>query len=576
MKKIYISVLAVAFSAGISAQIRTVNNATNSSVANSPAFIDASSNTTVNGSTNVGKGLLFPRVDLSAMTAFPSVTAGIPSSFPTRFDGMIVYNTASSGTAGVGSTSGTLTPGFWYYENKSATNTGGTWKPVSAGVGDNLGNHSATQMLVMNDYEVRLRAANDGNHGLIYNGTIGGPRLWGDTGGALGTVNGTNALNWDNSGNVISPASVTSGIGNVGKASLFSSDNLHSGNLSIFKGDGVTKLGFIGFDNSNMNYTAQVGDHLFNGGNIISEKAVISGSGSVGKIGLYASDNTHAGNLSIFKGDGITKVGYIGLDQDNMNYAAEVGNHNFSGGDVVSQKAVISGLGSVGKIGLYASDNTHAGNLSIFKGDGVTKLGFIGFDNSNMNYTAQVGDHLFNGGNIISEKAIISGSGSVGKAALYSSDNLHAGNVAIFQGDGVTKVGFIGFDPSNMSYNAEVGIHVFNTTIQTPRVQGPSDRRFKKDITPIYNATEKLNQLNGYTYTWKDRKEFPGQTLGEGKDMGVIAQEVEKVFPDAVQTNKEGYKSVNYNALVPVLIEALKESNKKIQALEDRLNTMKK
>jgi hypothetical protein len=44
---------------------------------------------------------------------------------------MIVYNTASSGTAGVGATQGTLSPGYWYYENKSSSNTGGTWKPVS-------------------------------------------------------------------------------------------------------------------------------------------------------------------------------------------------------------------------------------------------------------------------------------------------------------------------------------------------------------------------------------------------------------------------------------------------------------
>jgi hypothetical protein len=115
------------------AQVRIVNSANNTGLNNSPAFIDASSNPTVNGSANVGKGLIFPRVDLSAMTAFPSVTAGIPTAFPTRFDGMIVYNTATSGTAGVGSTEGTLSPGFWYYENKSASNTGGTWKPLGGG-----------------------------------------------------------------------------------------------------------------------------------------------------------------------------------------------------------------------------------------------------------------------------------------------------------------------------------------------------------------------------------------------------------------------------------------------------------
>jgi hypothetical protein len=123
---------------GTQAQVRIVNSANAAAASNSPAFIDASSNPTVNDSPNVGKGLLFPQVDLSVMTSFPQVNAGTRTSFPTRFDGMIVYNTAESGTAGVGSTEGTLSPGFWYYENKSATNTDGTWKPLSTGAGNGL------------------------------------------------------------------------------------------------------------------------------------------------------------------------------------------------------------------------------------------------------------------------------------------------------------------------------------------------------------------------------------------------------------------------------------------------------
>jgi len=159
-----------------------------------------------------------------------------------------------------------------------------------------------------------------------------------------------------------------------------------------------------------------------------------------------------------------------------------------------------------------------------------------------------------------------------GKIMLTPGGASNAGYIELFKNNGTTRLGYIGYDNVNMSYNAEPGaIHVFNTTIQTPRVQGSSDRRFKDHIQKINQPTEKLNQLNGYTYTWRDKKDFPGQVMGEGKDMGVIAQEVEKVFPDAVSTNKEGYKSVNYNALIPVLIEALKESNKKIENLERRL-----
>jgi hypothetical protein len=132
MKKILIlAYMACACVLTSQAQVRIVNSTANTAVSNSPAFIDASSNSAINGSTNVGKGLVFPRVDLSVMAAFPLVTSGVAIAFPTRFDGMIVYNTAESGTAGVGNTEGTLTPGFWYYENKSSTNDGGTWKPVS-------------------------------------------------------------------------------------------------------------------------------------------------------------------------------------------------------------------------------------------------------------------------------------------------------------------------------------------------------------------------------------------------------------------------------------------------------------
>jgi hypothetical protein len=134
MKRIIIAICIVCACISAShAQVRIVNSATNTGLSNSPAFIDASSNVTVNSSNNIGKGLVFPRVDLTQMNAFPGVQSGLANQFPTRFDGMIVYNTAESGVAGVGSTEGTLSPGFWYYENKSTTNSaGGTWKPLGS------------------------------------------------------------------------------------------------------------------------------------------------------------------------------------------------------------------------------------------------------------------------------------------------------------------------------------------------------------------------------------------------------------------------------------------------------------
>ncbi|CAA7392628.1 fibrobacter succinogenes major paralogous domain-containing protein [Chryseobacterium fistulae] len=111
-------------------QVRIANSTANSSAANSSAFIDASSNPSYNATANVGKGLLFPRTDLTTFSAFSQGPFGIGNNYPTFYDGFIVFNTANSGIAGVGSTEGTLCRGFWYYDNPSTTIDGGTWKPV--------------------------------------------------------------------------------------------------------------------------------------------------------------------------------------------------------------------------------------------------------------------------------------------------------------------------------------------------------------------------------------------------------------------------------------------------------------
>ncbi|GEM_PF-2760661 len=133
----YITLLGILLVTGMSdAQVRIANSTDNTFVTGSSAFIDASSNLEYNSSANVGKGLLYPRVDLSVFTAFGGAPIGIPTSFPTLYDGFVIYNTKEGGVAGVGTTQGNLTPGFWYYENKSGTINGGIWKPfVSASNG---------------------------------------------------------------------------------------------------------------------------------------------------------------------------------------------------------------------------------------------------------------------------------------------------------------------------------------------------------------------------------------------------------------------------------------------------------
>jgi hypothetical protein len=96
-----------------------------------------------------------------------------------------------------------------------------------------------------------------------------------------------------------------------------------------------------------------------------------------------------------------------------------------------------------------------------------------------------------------------------------------------------------------------------------------SDERFKQDITPINDALDKVMQLNGYEYHWK-----PELQRDSALQIGLIAQNVEKVLPQLVATDKEGTKSVAYQNMVPVLIEAMKMQQQQIQKLEAKIQAL--
>jgi hypothetical protein len=99
-----------------------------------------------------------------------------------------------------------------------------------------------------------------------------------------------------------------------------------------------------------------------------------------------------------------------------------------------------------------------------------------------------------------------------------------------------------------------------------------SDKRLKENITNIDNAVDIVKQLNGVRYDWTEAYiESKGGEDGifvRKQDIGVIAQEVEKVFPEIVAENSEGYKAVKYERLVAVLIEAVKELSEEVARLK--------
>jgi hypothetical protein len=95
-----------------------------------------------------------------------------------------------------------------------------------------------------------------------------------------------------------------------------------------------------------------------------------------------------------------------------------------------------------------------------------------------------------------------------------------------------------------------------------------SDIRLKENIFPIRNALQKVNEISGNTYDWKEG--FDEIHSHKGTDVGVIAQEIEIVLPQIVTSRDNGFKAVQYEKIIPLLIEAIKELSAKIDRLESK------
>lgn len=121
--------------------------------------------------------------------------------------------------------------------------------------------------------------------------------------------------------------------------------------------------------------------------------------------------------------------------------------------------------------------------------------------------------------------------------------------------DGSIAVGNITNSATNGRIDASNDVVAFST----------SDIRLKDNIKTIDKALDKVNSIQGIEFDWIEKEEVHGNS---GHDVGVIAQEIEKILPDVVTTRDNGYKAVKYEKIVPLLIEAIKDLSKQVDGLK--------
>ncbi len=102
-----------------------------------------------------------------------------------------------------------------------------------------------------------------------------------------------------------------------------------------------------------------------------------------------------------------------------------------------------------------------------------------------------------------------------------------------------------------------------------------SDIRYKKDFSSFANPLKDILSINGFYYHWK-QDEFSQMKFTDGRQIGFSAQEIEKLFPELVMVDDNGYKSVDYGRLTPVLVEGIKEQQKQIDSLQVQIQKQQK
>ena len=300
-------------------------------------------------------------------------------------------------------------------------------------------------------------------------------------------------------------------------------DNGSSDDDIIFKGtDGGSDITALTLDMS------EAGKATFNGDVALGDsKKLLLGAGD--DLQIY-----HDGNNSIIADSGTGGLFLRGTDTVDIQSAL---GHNYLKSTISAGTQIYHN--NTEKFATVSGGIKVTGNIENASGDmTVDVAGDIILD-------ADGGTIVFKDGG--TEKALISLDNS-GYFDIYSS--VQDSDIRLRGNDGGSLIDALTLDMS------EAGAATFNDN-----VTAYSDERLKDNIKTIENGLDKVEQLRGVTYT-----------RNEKENIGVIAQEVEKILPEIVLTadDEMGTKSVDYSRLTAVLIEAVKELSEKIQKLENK------
>ncbi len=335
-------------------------------------------------------------------------------------------------------------------------------------------------------------------------------------------------------------------------ASALYSNTKGSGNVA--NGTAALYSNTTGIQNTAIGMYALLSDTSGNGNVAVGSWTLAdntSGSWNVAN-GVGALWYNTTGSLNVANGCNTLTYNTTGWDNVANGYSALTNNTTGSGNNATGCNAL-------------TSNTTGSENIAI--GESALQLNTTGSSNTVIGWRA--------GYNTITGNSNV----FIGYQAGYN----ESGSNKLYIANSSTSTPLIGGDFSSLrvginrmptTYTFEVGgtIWANGATISAGATTW-SDARYKTNVTPIDNALEDVLRLQGVKFDWR-RSDFPDLNFPQGSQLGVIAQDVEKVLPQLVYSGPDGYKSVSYEKLTPVLIEAIKDQQKQIESYKSQIQSL--
>ncbi len=366
----------------------------------------------------------------------------------------------------------------------------------------------------------------------------------------VGTTSINSAIRLDVAGNV----SVAYNSGYYGKEA----GSVNHRILAVYNGVGGINTVAVGADAGNSNVSDRCVYAGFESGKFTSNAIECTFLGSqTGHSFITGSSATYVGTGSGYSDQGSlgnTAVGdYSGYNLHGTYTSQPLVDHPGNGNSLFGYYAggfMEDGTGNT-FMGEEAGVNNHHGNYNSALGMRSGPL-----PGSPVYYTTAIGA---NANPAASNFIMLGAAGTVGATAT-----------------GQCNVG-IGYDSPHMNiasgnaYRLSVNGDAWSLT----GVWTGSDLRYKKNIEKISGAVEKIKKLDGVTYNWR-QDEFKNLSFTDQRSAGVIAQQLKEILPEAVNEDEKGFYAVNYAAITPLLIEAIKEQQKQVEELQQTVQGLEK